>query len=273
MNETLNKIVKELEESDLAALHPGLNGGLMGLSLFFFYYSRFHSNAAYEDFAYGILETVLTKIENNVVASNYAYGLSGIGSCIDFLSKEKFVEIDSEDYFEELDNRIIESIKLSPVLDYGFQTGLIGLCNYFILHQGNKTSEVLKITLDQICSGFAIPGFPKHPIDTVFLMPSEILRDIKLFLRKIEKLKFHAEQINLLKFHIEKFENEHTILQTNCLKYYKIQYLRETVGFENKPLSKDMLDNCVANLSDKAIQGLTWMYYEKPTLPNVWKIL
>jgi len=273
MNETLNKIVKELEESDLAALHPGLHGGLMGLSLFFFYYSRFHSNAAYEDFAYGILETVLTKIENNVVASNYAYGLSGIGSCIDFLSKEKFVELDSEDYFEDLDNRIIESIELSPVLDYSFQTGLMGRCNYFLLHPGNKTNEVLQITLDQICSGFAMPDFPKHPIETVFLMPSEILQDIKLFLRKIEKLKLHDEQINLLKSHIENFEKKHTVLQSNCFEYYKMQYLRETVGFENKPVSKDLLDNYVTYLSDKAIQGLTIMYYEKPALSNVWKIL
>ena len=274
MNKTLNDIANDLRKSDLDTLHLGLNGGLMGLSLFFFYYSRFVSDETYKDFAGEILNMIVGKMaDSNTTISDYGFGFSGIGSCIDFLSKEKFIEIDSEDVFEDLDNNIFAYITQTPKLDYSFQTGIIGLCNYFIHRQNNKTKEAIKITLDQICSGFAIPDFPKHPIETTFLMPSEVLQDIELFLCKIVKLKIHEEQITLLKYHIGKFEKEHTVLQSNCFEYYKIQYLRKTIGFENKLLSKNRLDNYAIHLSDKAIRGLTLMYYEKPDLPNVWTIL
>jgi len=273
MSEKLNKIVGDLEKSDFTVLPLGLHGGLMGLSLFFFYYSRFVSNEKYENLAYEIVEIILSKIDINITEPSYAKGLAGIGSCIDFLSKEKFIEIESGDFFEDINHSIYQNIIKSPVLDYSFQTGLIGICNYFIINQGNKTSEVLKITLDQICSGFAVPDFPKHPVETVFLMPSEILQDVKLFVRKIEKLKIHEEQISLLKFHIENFEKKHTILQSNCPEYYKMQYMRETIGFENKPITESILDDLVTCLYDKAIPGLTLMYCEKPDLPNIWKIL
>jgi len=273
MNKKLNKIVNDLKISDLSVLELGLDGGLMSLSLFFFYYSRFISNETYENFAYEIFKIIVSKIDINTIQSNYIFGLSGIGICIDFLTKEKFIEIESEDLFEDFNNSIFKDITKKTTLDFSFQTGLLGRCNYFMLHKNNKTEEVIKISLDRLCSGFAVPDFPKHPIETIFLMPSEVLKDIELFLYKVEKLKIHEEQISLLKYHITKFEKEHTILQSNCFEYYKIQYLRKTIGFENKLLSKKMLDNYVNYISNKAIQGLTFMYYEKPNLPNIWKIL
>jgi len=273
MNDTLNRIVKSLEKSVLTTSNLGLHGGLMGISLFFFYYSRFNSDERYENLAYEILETILNKIDIDTTESNYTCGIAGIGSGIDFLLKEKFIETDSEDIFEDFDNVIFEDIIQIPKLDYSFQTGLIGLCNYFIHHQNKKTEEVIKFTLDQLCSGFAIHGFPKHPVETVFLMPSEILQDVKLFLCKIEKLKIQEEQTDLLKSHVENFEKKYSVLQSNCPEYYKIQYLRKAIGFENKLPSKDKLNEYLTYLSDKAIQGLTFMYSEKPVLPNIWTIL
>lgn len=273
MKETLNKIVHDLENSDLASLFLGINGGLMELSLFFFYYSRFISDEKYENLGYEILELILDRIDINTIKSNYGYGTSGIGSCIDFLIKEQFIEIESEDFFEDLDYNIFSNIPKSFIWDYSFQTGLIGQCSYFLLRQGNKAEEAIRITLDQLCIGFAIQGFPKHPVETFFLMPSEILQDVKLFLRKIEKLQIYEEQTVLLKSHIEKFEKKHTVLQSNCPEYYETQYLRESVGFENKLLSKNMLNNHTTYIYDKALWGLTYMYYEKPALPNIWKIL
>ena len=251
----------------------GLHGGLTGLALFFFYYSRFVSNEKYENLAYEILKMILSKIDIVTTETNYADGLAGIGSCIDFLSEEKFIEIESEDFFEDVDNSIYQRIIKSPVLDYSFQTGLVGLCNYFILCQGNKCNEIVKITLDQLGSGFAIPNYSKHPVEIIFLMPSEILKDIKLFLRKIEKMNIHREQVALLKLYIKNFEKTKFVLQSNCFEYYKMQYLRETIGFKNRLISENKLDDCVTHLSDKTIQGLTLMYLERPVLPNIWKIL
>lgn len=273
VNETLNKIVNDLKKSNLAATHLGLNGGLMSLSLFFFYYSRFISDETQEDFASEILNIIVEKMADNIIPSNYGFGLAGIGSCIEFLSKEKFLEIDSGDTFEELEKMIFTDIMRNLILDYSFQTGIIGLCNYFIINQSNKTEEAVKITLDRLCSGFAIPNFPKHPVETVFLMPSEVLQDIKLFLCKVEKLNIHHGQIALLKRYIENFEKKHITLQSNCFEYFKVQYLRRTIGFKNKPLLKDTFDIYVAHLSDKVMFGLTLMYHKKPDLPNIWKIL
>ena len=273
MNDTLHKIVKDLEKSDLTTSNLGLHGGLMGLSLFFFYYSRFISNEKYENFAYEVLDIIVNTMDINTTEPSYTHCFAEIGSCIDFLVKENFIEIESEDFFEDISNSIFPNIVKSPVLDYSFQTGLIGLCNYFIIHQDNKSEDAVKITLDQLCSGFAVPGFPKHPVETILLMPSETLQDVKLFLCKIAKFKIYEEQISSLKSHIENFENKHTVLQSNCPEYYKIQYFRETIGLENRLPSKDILDEQVTYLSDKAIQGLTFMYSEKPVLPNIWKIL
>ncbi len=276
MNEKLNKIVADLEKStNLASLELGLyDGGLMGLSLFFFYYSRFASNEKYENLAYEILEIALNKINADTINTIHPRYLVQVGNCIDFLSKEQFIEIEP-DFFEDIENMIYDYMQYiieNEALNFSFHEGLIGQCNYFILHRGSKTEEVIKITLDQICSAFAIPGFPKHSVETVFLMPSETLQDVKFFLRKVERLKIYEEQISLLKSHIDDFEKKHTILQSNCPEYYSIQYFREFVGFENKILSKNMLDSHAVYLEDKAIWGLTYMYYEKSDLPNIWKI-
>lgn len=272
--QTINDTISDLEKSDIVSLHIGLNEGLMGVSLFFFYYSRFIEDETYEDIAYNLLERVLEKIDIGQVELNYASGISGIASCIDFLIKERFLEIESEDFFEDIDHKIFVGIQASPILDCSFQTGITGLCSYFIHHYEEVISKTaIKATLDKLCSVFSVPEYVKHPINTLFLAPSEILQDIKLLLRRIKQLDLFMEQTTILYTYIEKFERLNYVLQSNCYEYYKIQYLRESIGFENNQITEKMIVNNINGLSDRIIRGISYMYFEKPTLPNIWKIL
>ena len=85
--------------------NTGLYTGEMGVVFFFFYYSVYTENEAYRDYAFELLERLQDRIHEETPI-NYENGLAGIGSAIEFLVQEGYIEADTDAVLEDFDNRI-----------------------------------------------------------------------------------------------------------------------------------------------------------------------
>lgn len=107
--------------------HPGLYTGEMGVALFFTRYARYTRNDLYLDYSYDLME----KAQNNIhwdTSINYKHGLTGVGSAIEYLVQNRFIEADTDDVLEEFDNRIFFTYNLpylpvEEIMDIGYYAG------------------------------------------------------------------------------------------------------------------------------------------------------
>ena len=120
----------------------GLLDGQMGMSIFFFYYSRYTDNSIYANFASELLDNVCVNLSYKTPIT-FADGLCGIGWGIELLKKEKFIDADTDTIFSELDDKIMERNVLR-VKDYSLETGLRGILAFILsrLHNGRSKGNL-----------------------------------------------------------------------------------------------------------------------------------
>ena len=95
--------------------NPGLLNGKMGIAIFFYNYSRFSKNKIYEDYAGELLDEIYEEISTSTPV-NFENGLTGMGWGIEYLVKNGFVQADTDEALEEIDNAIYRHRINSPVL-------------------------------------------------------------------------------------------------------------------------------------------------------------
>ena len=95
--------------------NPGLLNGKMGIAIFFYHYSRYSKNKVYEDYAGELVDEIYEEI-NTSTPVNFENGLTGIGWGIEYLVKNGFVQADTDEALEEIDNAIYRHRINSPVL-------------------------------------------------------------------------------------------------------------------------------------------------------------
>ena len=259
-------IVKEMEETASNQASYGLKGGLMGVVLFFMYYQRFTENKQYEDFTYTLLENILSEVSVNDFY-DYANGIIGIGRTLLFLKEERFIDIDSDDFFNDLDKIVLRKLNSNIIVNFSHDTGVIGLCRY-ALHRPVKMNAI-RNTLYHLIKGFEKAIYDINP---VFLFPSEILKDIKLLLLEIAGVEEISEQITTLNQVIEYFEKNNSILKSNCPDYTAIQQLREAEICNNKKKIELLLATISKESPEAVLRGLAYMNREKSSLPSWWKL-
>jgi len=242
--------------------------GLMGISLFFFYYARFMRDERYENLAYDLLEGILST--PHLLSYNFSPQFADIARTIDLLENEKFLEVETDELSKYFVKPLMIRLKADAGIDLGFFSGIIGICDFFL----NKTNrqEALDITFKHIYSGLKVKGYPKNPINSLFLFPSEILRDVKLFFLKLEKANTPIPRKELLNNAIRKLESK-KILQSNCPEYYVFQDLREAEIMDDKQKIQSLLEPIAANSPDLIFKGLAAMSLEDGTLPAWWKLI
>ena len=136
----------------------------------------------------------------------------------------------------------------------------------------NNTNEAIEITIEQLCCGIRAKGYKRCPIKPLFLFPSEVLRDIKIFLLKISN-DFSSPQKKILENGILKFELTNILLQSNCPEYNLLQDLRESEILDDRQTIELILKSISTSFSNLIIKGLSIMSLEDKTLPSWWKLV
>ena len=104
--------------SDILLINGGFSGNLglytgeTGLVLFFFHYARHTQNELYADYGFELIEKIQSRINKNSPTS-YKDGLAGIGSAVEYLVQNGFIEADTDEILEDFDKQIIFSRDLA----------------------------------------------------------------------------------------------------------------------------------------------------------------
>lgn len=102
--------------------------GKMGGVIFFYNYARYSEKIYYSDFAEELLDSILSSVNINLPI-NMSTGLCGISWGIEYLISNRFIEGNSDEILQEIDNRVSE---ISPIRmhDFSFMEGLGGVLFY-----------------------------------------------------------------------------------------------------------------------------------------------
>ena len=112
IEQKLAEIAVFLEKNKEAINEPGLLSGKLGVALFLFQYSRLSNNSFYEELASTLIDEAFDSIET-VNTIDFDKGLTGIGWGIEYLIQNGFVDGDSNEILEELDNVIFKGQSMS----------------------------------------------------------------------------------------------------------------------------------------------------------------
>ncbi len=144
ISEYLTHIAQQLYKESKTIDNIGLLNGKMGIALFFFLYSRYFNDKEYELYANEIIDDIYEIIAENALP-NYADGLAGFGTCIEFLAKQQFIDANTDEVLEDLDEYLHYRIPLfSGNID--FINGIGGIANYFTMRLNNTSYSSPKIT-------------------------------------------------------------------------------------------------------------------------------
>lgn len=125
----------------------GLFEGKMGVAIAFANMSIFANNNIYYDCMSDVLDDVLENIHKGL---NYGFksGLSGVGWGIEYLIQHEFVDGDSSEICEEIDNRIME-IDPKRILDQSMEEGFEGLLHYIVYHLQGAIMQNSELPFDR----------------------------------------------------------------------------------------------------------------------------
>mgnify|MGYP001558949223 CR=1 FL=1 len=145
-----NPIIDKLDEikgfldKSLDARHPGLMGGLSGIALFYFYYSKHKNDQRIYDRGFGLVINSIDSINKGQKYHSYSNGAAGIGWLVEHLEYYDFIDSQTNDLLVELDEFSYRAMLLeiqNKNLDY--LHGAIGIGLYY-LNRLRKRPEVDK---------------------------------------------------------------------------------------------------------------------------------
>jgi len=126
------------KEKDIGAL-----SGLSGISLFYFYYSKYLNIDS--DIGLDIISNCIDKINTNYDYPTFCTGIAGLAWVCDHLEKEKFIEIDNDILLSGFDDYLYKAmINDFKKNNYDFLHGGIGYAFYFLTRYENTSSKRLK---------------------------------------------------------------------------------------------------------------------------------
>ncbi|TMM59138.1 hypothetical protein FEE95_06820 [Maribacter algarum] len=126
----IHLIIKEnyQSENDIGVL-----GGLSGLALFEFYYSKHLDIEEPSDIGVEIISRGISKINNGYGLATFCSGIAGFGWVLDHLNNKEFIELDNDTLLEPLDS-YLSDFMLSELNNgnYDFLHGSLGCGLYFL---------------------------------------------------------------------------------------------------------------------------------------------
>lgn len=157
---------------------PGLIHGKMGVAVFFFHYARYTGNELFECYALDLIGKIQNQLHNNSPA-DYETGLAGIGIGMDYLMTNHFLSID-EDFFEDLDKRMVRAVMYDPWQDFSLYNGLTGYGRYWIMRLQQQTSSVQ--------ARECLLHITAHIEKTISEIPANEQTEVYCFLKDLQKI-------------------------------------------------------------------------------------
>ena len=134
IEKTLEIIAKKLKTP---YINKGLLQGKMGSILFFYNYSR-HFDCRYKEYADKWLYEIINVIHE--MNCNYADGIAGVGTGMEYLAQESFIEEETNEILSEVDSlvdRIYRSISHLPPQIIDMRYGVTGYGKYYLARLTN----------------------------------------------------------------------------------------------------------------------------------------
>lgn len=113
-----------------------LFNGKTGIALFLYHYSDFTGNSFYKEFAGKILEEVSDNI-STVSSPGFLDGLTGIGWAIEYFARNGFIDTNTDEALQELDE-VIFSAKLQRYITDHDNEDMFGYGLYYLSRLGNN---------------------------------------------------------------------------------------------------------------------------------------
>ena len=141
----LGEINKDLLENYSKVNNVGVLSGLSGISLFFFYCSRFLKDDDLFDMGITAIEDCVQMINEKSAPTTYFNGVVGFGWVLDHLEKEGFIEFDCDGFFYGIDDNLSTTMfGAMKSKNYDFINGAIGYALFFLCRYRNTKSSNLK---------------------------------------------------------------------------------------------------------------------------------
>jgi hypothetical protein len=145
LEDCLKEIATVLETQAKQIETPGLAHGKTGVTIFFFHYADYMQTSRYEDIACELIEEIVPQLSANYTV-DFEDGLTGIGAGIEYLVRQKFVEVDTDESFVSLDSAF------SNLIFGNFVSGkhIIAIGKYFLArynHPGTNRKPFLEQNL------------------------------------------------------------------------------------------------------------------------------
>lgn len=260
----LDKIVLYIERNIKDVNEIGLLYGKMGIAIFFFHYARYSEDKRYEDIAMELVDTVLKNLTLQIPA-NYAYGLAGIGTGIEYLIQNKFIEEDGNDILTDIDTIVFKELIYQEKKDFSLEKGLCGLGKYFLyrIHKRKYWQEELITVknrqniihlLDRLDSEKKITSLSQ--IEILYLLMQ--LYEINIFNMKVEKLiRFYL--------HEDVSDIRELISRINKIKHKKFDILKtnfSSIKFSTEIANTLNIYECIGrgffSLTEKDVNNASW---------------
>ena len=128
----LNCVINQLKQNENAIHSPGLFHGKMGLAIFYYQLSSIESYKEYESKADDLIDVLSEEMTSANLSPDFEHGLAGIGWGIEYLTRNGFLEADTDEVLEDFDNRIYKSIVFTDNLPINVENGLLGYAFYIL---------------------------------------------------------------------------------------------------------------------------------------------
>lgn len=124
LEDSLEKLTSEYENS------YGLYNGKTGLCMCYFIFGEIEKNPDYEIKARILLDEISENI-GGVEALDFANGLAGIGWGIEWLVQNNFIDANTDEILEDLDDELYKSVVFAKAASLSFHNGTLGKAMYF----------------------------------------------------------------------------------------------------------------------------------------------
>ena len=145
MNNTLvdNSIISQLKarlevleeflsDKSIGIQPPGLFHGKMGLAIFYYHLSKVENCKEHENKADELIDSIYETLNSANVSPDFENGVAGIGWGIEYLTQNGFLEADTDEVLEEVDNRVYKHIVFEENLPIHVGNGLLGYAFYIL---------------------------------------------------------------------------------------------------------------------------------------------